>query len=53
MSSIMPWMEEMLENMKNTLISKMNEEAANKTSLEAENRKLRLEIDNDTIYSLY
>ena len=34
MSSIMPWMVDMLEYMKTTLISRMNEDAANKERLE-------------------
>ena len=56
MSSIMPWMVDMLEYMKTTLISRMNEDAANKERLEelvtivqADNTKLRLDIEENTI----
>jgi len=52
----MPWMVNMFEYMKTTLISRMNEDAAIKISLEelvtiaqAENMKLRLEIEENTI----
>ena len=56
MSSIMPWMVDMLEYMKTTLISKMNEEIVNNERLEelvtiaqADNTKLRLDIEENTI----
>ena len=56
MSSIMPWMVDMLEYMKTALISRMNEDAANKERLEelvsiahADNMNLRLDIEENTI----
>ncbi len=56
MSSIMPWMVDMLEYMKTILISRMNEDAASKERLEelvtiaqADNTKLRLGIEENTI----
>jgi hypothetical protein len=52
----MPWMVDMLEYMKTTLISRMDEDAANKERLEelvtiaqADNTKLRLDIEENTI----
>jgi ribosomal protein L19 len=51
----MPWMVDMLEYMKTTLTSRMNEDAANKERLEelvtivqADNTKLRLDIEENT-----